>query len=61
MTTLRPQVWGSGGRAVILENCQLVQMTAQHPNRNGLRGMRNTRLGKQSNRKHRLGSCSIGS
>lgn len=41
MATLRPQVWGSGGRAMILGNCKLVQMTAQHPNRNHLRTVRN--------------------
>lgn len=41
MTTLKPQVWGSGGRAMIMGNYKLVQMTAQDPNRNGLRTVRN--------------------
>ena len=41
MAALRPQVLGSGGRAMILGNCKLVQMTAQHPNRNHLRTVRN--------------------
>lgn len=41
MTTLKPQILGSGRRPVIIGNYKLVQMTAQHPNRNGLRVMGN--------------------
>ena len=41
MTTLKPQVWDSGRRVVIIGHYKLVQMTAQHPNRNGLRAVRN--------------------
>ena len=41
MATLRPQVRGSRGGAMILGNCKLAQMTAQHPNRNQRRTVRN--------------------
>lgn len=41
MAPLRIQVWDSGGRAMITGNYKLIHMTAQHPNRNGLRAVRN--------------------
>ena len=44
VATLRPQVRGSRGRPVILGNYKLAQMTAQHPNRNQPRTVRNVRM-----------------